>query len=226
MFFLNTSVLTVIQFWLWKWENLHHLDQLVGVLTEHLCILLDFFLIAIFGSFNQDKQGNVGLQERVRDMVHYSFAQLWKRKFKGKLKLLYSVQTIICWSDFFWAPFPLHANQWPVRSYRGYVQNHDINKTDLSAKVSGLLSHSVNGCVQSITSIFSSSLKYKQRKKMWLIYAVTCITSIYLSVRYSLVFISRLGCYENVHSLILSKRADRTSILSYIYIYIYPKMFF
>lgn len=64
-------------------ENLHYLNQLVGMLAEHLCILLDFFLVAVFGSFNQDEQGNVGLQEGVRDMVHYGFAQLVKRQLKA-----------------------------------------------------------------------------------------------------------------------------------------------
>lgn len=55
---------------------LHYLDQFIGMFAEHLCILLHFLLISILGSFNQDQEGNICLQEGVRDMVHYSFAQL------------------------------------------------------------------------------------------------------------------------------------------------------
>lgn len=57
-------------------EALNYLNQFVGMLTKHLCIFLDFFLVSILGSFNQNQEGNIGLQERVRDMVHYSFTQL------------------------------------------------------------------------------------------------------------------------------------------------------
>jgi len=67
-----------------KLKMIHYLNQLVGVLTEHLCIFLYFFLVAILGSFNQNQEGNVGLQERVGDVVHHSFAQLrsenWQKK--------------------------------------------------------------------------------------------------------------------------------------------------
>lgn len=57
-------------------KNIQYLNQFVGMLTEHLSIFLNFFLIAILSSFNEDQEGNIGLQERVRDMVHHSFAQL------------------------------------------------------------------------------------------------------------------------------------------------------
>lgn len=59
-----------------KKKNIQYLNQFVGMLTEHLSIFLNFFLIAILSSFNEDQEGNIGLQERVRDMVHHSFAQL------------------------------------------------------------------------------------------------------------------------------------------------------
>lgn len=54
----------------------NYLNQLVGVLTEHLSVFLYFFLIAILGGFNQDQEGNVRFQERVRDVVHHGFTQL------------------------------------------------------------------------------------------------------------------------------------------------------
>lgn len=73
---------------------LHYLNQFVGVLTKHLRIFLDFFLIAILGSFNQDQEGNIGLQERVRNMVHYSFTQLWSKKENYMLSIVYIFLTI------------------------------------------------------------------------------------------------------------------------------------
>lgn len=59
-----------------KNKTIQYLNQFVGMLTEHLSIFLNFFLIAILSSFNEDQEGNISLQERVRDMVHHSFAQL------------------------------------------------------------------------------------------------------------------------------------------------------
>lgn len=59
-----------------KKKNIQYLNQFVGMLTEHLSIFLNFFLIAILSSFNEDQEGNISLQERVGDMVHHSFAQL------------------------------------------------------------------------------------------------------------------------------------------------------
>lgn len=58
------------------WETGRYLDELVGVLAEHLRVLLHLLLVAVLGGFDQDQQGDVGLQEGVGDVVHHSFTEL------------------------------------------------------------------------------------------------------------------------------------------------------
>lgn len=49
-----------------------HLHQLVGVFAEDLCILLNLFFITALGRLYQHQQRHIGLQERVRYVVHNS----------------------------------------------------------------------------------------------------------------------------------------------------------
>ena len=53
-----------------------YLHQLVGVLAEHLGVLLHLLLVAALGRLDEHQQGNVGLQEGVRDVVHHRLPQL------------------------------------------------------------------------------------------------------------------------------------------------------
>lgn len=53
-----------------------YLNQFVGVLTENLGIFLHLLFITILGSLDQYQQWNIGLQKRVRHVVHHSLSQL------------------------------------------------------------------------------------------------------------------------------------------------------
>ena len=66
-----------------------YLDQLVGVLAEHLRILLDLLLVATLGSLDEHQQWHVGLQERVGDVVHHRLPQL-EREGQSVLNLVFT----------------------------------------------------------------------------------------------------------------------------------------
>lgn len=53
-----------------------YLNQLVGMFTENLCILLNFFLISVLCSFNQNEKRHICFQKGIWNMVHNSFAKL------------------------------------------------------------------------------------------------------------------------------------------------------
>lgn len=54
-----------------------HLYQLVGMLLEHLRVLLHITLITGLGRLHQHQQWHVGLQEGITHVVHHRLAQLY-----------------------------------------------------------------------------------------------------------------------------------------------------
>lgn len=67
------------------------LHQLVSMFTEHLGVLLDLLLISTLSRFNEHQQRDVGLQERVRDVVHHCLSQLEYRGRNGEEIILLTI---------------------------------------------------------------------------------------------------------------------------------------
>ena len=61
-------------------NEIAYLNELVGMLTEDLRVLLHFFLITAFGSLDENQQWHIGLQERIWYMIHYCLPELWLKK--------------------------------------------------------------------------------------------------------------------------------------------------